>query len=409
MMQAYDLVWQALAEAAGLPASAVLDLRGNHDVFDTLRNTRQDLFCFHSATAAAHGSKSAASTRVRPTLLPAQVLLNPISHSRSRPDHQPQSSRGRRPLQHPHGGSSNSDSSSNSSSSSSSTATNSYVAAAVEQQHFIGHLNGKPPAALRSQFEVLGKQQRQQRRKSQPALLGTQKADQATPSPDSSNGSGVIISNAKSHTHSEHRVAAAQAQQAADSDVKPPPAVAAAAARAAAATAARSLQAAGAAAAAAVGASCPAAVLLGLDLSPNVGLLGTANFFGVASSSMLEDIEQQLQALYTSSSSSSSSSREDQTATVPPACMSHTAIISYSHYPFSTVAGSYRQHAGQRLVAEGGRALRDLLMRYDVSAHLSGHLHDLLGPHMQAMHLKGSGVHGQTYLADLEVSQTELS
>jgi len=101
-VQAYEVVWQALAESAGLPASAVLDQRGNHDVFDTLRNTGQDLFTFHSATAAAHGSEAAAAIRVRPWLLPAQVLLNPISHSHSRPDHQPQSNRGRdhRRLQH---------------------------------------------------------------------------------------------------------------------------------------------------------------------------------------------------------------------------------------------------------------------------------------------------------------------
>eukprot|EP00775_Hariotina_reticulata_P008125 gene8125-8319_t len=62
--QAYEVVWQALAEAAGLPPSAVLDLRGNHDVFDTLRNTGQDLFSFHSATAAAHGGEAAASNRM---------------------------------------------------------------------------------------------------------------------------------------------------------------------------------------------------------------------------------------------------------------------------------------------------------------------------------------------------------
>jgi hypothetical protein len=36
-VQAFERVWKHLAAAAGLPASSVLDLRGNHDAFDTMR------------------------------------------------------------------------------------------------------------------------------------------------------------------------------------------------------------------------------------------------------------------------------------------------------------------------------------------------------------------------------------
>jgi hypothetical protein len=37
--QAYEAGWRALASAAGLGAGCVLDLRGNHDAFDTLRGS----------------------------------------------------------------------------------------------------------------------------------------------------------------------------------------------------------------------------------------------------------------------------------------------------------------------------------------------------------------------------------
>lgn len=114
-----------------------------------------------------------------------------------------------------------------------------------------------------------------------------------------------------------------------------------------------------------------------------------------------------------------------------------TPIISYSHYPFSTVAGGWtgspyrnpssstgERHgavvvdedsfadaaaaeaaaAAARGLGEAGRALSRLLGRYDVTAHLSGHLHDLMGPHMYTKYAKQrSGVSPPTFLADLEV------
>lgn len=35
--QEYKQMWRKLADATGLPVSRVLDIRGNHDVFDTMR------------------------------------------------------------------------------------------------------------------------------------------------------------------------------------------------------------------------------------------------------------------------------------------------------------------------------------------------------------------------------------
>jgi hypothetical protein len=58
--------------------------------------------------------------------------------------------------------------------------------------------------------------------------------------------------------------------------------------------------------------------------------------------------------------------------------------------------------AGQGL-GEGGRALAALLGRYDVSAHLSGHLHDLMGPHMFTRYRRDVPGSTASYLADLEV------
>ena len=98
-----------------------------------------------------------------------------------------------------------------------------------------------------------------------------------------------------------------------------------------------------------------------------------ANFFGIAAPDLLQQMEQQLAAFSSSSS-----------------CQRRPPVISFSHYPFSTITFSpgARQAGGGQL--EGGRAVRDLLARYDVSAHLSGHLHDLVGPHMHTLHAKQS-------------------
>jgi hypothetical protein len=141
-------------------------------------------------------------------------------------------------------------------------------------------------------------------------------------------------------------------------------------------------------------------------LAPNVGLHSPSNFFGVAGPALLQQVQQRLQQLRSSSSSGSSGSSSSKAGQALPAGCSNVPIISYSHYPFSTVAAAYGSSSGVvdgggEPAVEGGRALRDLLCRYDVSGHLSGHLHDLLGPRMHVMYDKQQllgGVFGRSKL-----------
>ncbi|KAI8469343.1 MAG: hypothetical protein J3K34DRAFT_459429 [Monoraphidium minutum] len=72
--EAYSRSWRHMAAAAGLGPEAVLDLRGNHDVFDAARAAAGDPFLVHSATVAAAGARGAA-TRARVTELPPRLLL----------------------------------------------------------------------------------------------------------------------------------------------------------------------------------------------------------------------------------------------------------------------------------------------------------------------------------------------
>jgi hypothetical protein len=293
VFQAYDVAWKQLAKSAQLPASVILDLRGNHDVFDTVRNSPQDLFATHSATAAAFGRQAAATQRLWLTALPAQTLLPKQQQQQQQQNNQ--------------------------------------------QQHSKRHHRGS-----------IGERRQQRRLQLQGFGTGS-----------SSNSTGTAVG--KPQLASRQTLAAD--------------------ARAAAA--------------------CPAALLLGLDLAPNVGLHSPSNFFGVAGPALLQQLQQRLQQLRSSSSSSSS----DVGAALPPGC-SNVPIISYSHYPFSTVAAAYGSSSGVvdwggEPAVEGGRALRDMLCRYDVSAHLSGHLHDLLGPRMHVMYDKMQllgGVFGRSKL-----------
>lgn len=95
---AYARAWRRMAAAAGLPAARVLDVRGNHDVFDARRGDMGaegggkvgeaaaaaaaaegavdvgDGFLRHSATAAALGA-AGAMARARATQLPPRLLL----------------------------------------------------------------------------------------------------------------------------------------------------------------------------------------------------------------------------------------------------------------------------------------------------------------------------------------------
>ena len=50
---AYQALWQDVAAVAGLPHSAILDIRGNHDTFDTIRGGFADYYATYSTRAAA--------------------------------------------------------------------------------------------------------------------------------------------------------------------------------------------------------------------------------------------------------------------------------------------------------------------------------------------------------------------
>ncbi|GAX82028.1 hypothetical protein CEUSTIGMA_g9456.t1 [Chlamydomonas eustigma] len=47
----YHTLWRQLANSSHLPASAVMDVRGNHDTFDVIRGSPSDFFTQYSATA----------------------------------------------------------------------------------------------------------------------------------------------------------------------------------------------------------------------------------------------------------------------------------------------------------------------------------------------------------------------
>ena len=44
--QDYQKVWQGLADASGLASEAILDIRGNHDVFDVTRYHTHGNTCY---------------------------------------------------------------------------------------------------------------------------------------------------------------------------------------------------------------------------------------------------------------------------------------------------------------------------------------------------------------------------
>jgi len=65
-----------MASSAHLDPSHVIDLRGNHDVFDLRRAADADAFTRDSATAEALGAAGTAR-RVRVTELPPRLVLHP--------------------------------------------------------------------------------------------------------------------------------------------------------------------------------------------------------------------------------------------------------------------------------------------------------------------------------------------
>jgi hypothetical protein len=154
----------------------------------------------------------------------------------------------------------------------------------------------------------------------------------------------------------------------------------------------------------------------------------------MASNDLLAELQQTLQQLEAASNSQQQQQDACSSGRRMLAAGAAAPTISYSHYPFSTVGGGWSQSSHSRSsssradafivdedsfaasaaaeaaaasvqgLGDGGRALAALLGRYDVAAHLSGHLHDLMGPHMFTKYAKRSSGNGPThYLLDLEV------
>lgn len=94
-----------------------------------------------------------------------------------------------------------------------------------------------------------------------------------------------------------------------------------------------------------------------------------SNFFGVLNATTLSAAS----AALSSASAPGRPNCGGPSAPPPPR-------VSYTHYPLGVISSSPRPG----MTGGGGRALSDVLLRYGVSAHLSGHLHSLAGSFMYA-------------------------
>ncbi|GBF99083.1 hypothetical protein Rsub_11854 [Raphidocelis subcapitata] len=116
--------------------------------------------------------------------------------------------------------------------------------------------------------------------------------------------------------------------------------------------------------------ACPAAVLFGVDATPDVRMHSYTNFFGVLNATALADAAAALDGIAAARASPRCA------AALPP------PLLGYSHYNLGLI--SSRPTPGRR--DGGGRALAELLASRGAAAHVSGHLHTLAGPFMYANH-----------------------
>ncbi|RMZ56666.1 hypothetical protein APUTEX25_002755 [Auxenochlorella protothecoides] len=144
--------------------------------------------------------------------------------------------------------------------------------------------------------------------------------------------------------------------------------------------------------------SCPAVVLLSLDLAPRVGLRSPSNFVGVAGPSLLRALRVGAEAAWLGPGAPPR--RCSASSPAPP-------VVAFGHYPLSTVdteagawpLGTLRRLARPLLQPTG---LLAELLRLNVTAYLSGHLHGAFGQRLHAMHAGGGGPSG--HLAELETA-----
>lgn len=136
--------------------------------------------------------------------------------------------------------------------------------------------------------------------------------------------------------------------------------------------------------------SCPAVVLLSLDLAPRVGLRSPSNFVGVAGPSLLRALRVGAEAAWLGPGAPPR--RCSASSPAPP-------VVAFGHYPLSTVdaeagawpLGTLRRLARPLLQPTG---LLAELLRLNVTAYLSGHLHGAFGQRLHAMHAGGGGAAG---------------
>jgi len=99
---------------------------------------------------------------------------------------------------------------------------------------------------------------------------------------------------------------------------------------------------------------------IALDLSPETGIRRPANFFGLATSATLRELEEAL----------AQPCAKDNTVSMRQ--------IVFGHYPLAFVA------------AGSGAKVRRLLLKYNATAYLSGHLHILFGERVWRSHYRGN-------------------
>jgi hypothetical protein len=429
MMQAYQQLWHQLAAAAGLPPSAVLDLRGNHDVFDTWRDAPP-------AAAAAAGGGGLVGAGDTPKWQRKQGYL-----------------------------------------SSATTTTSSSGSGSKGEQ---GSLSRRQPGAAKSMLdpfatwsaaaEVGGAQAAARRVTTHylwPQLLLGAGPSPSRPEP-SAEARGVKQQKEEQRTEDGSRESAA----------------------AAAAAAARGARRAGRALTVKRGAwqqlfkqlpgadlnteeqsraalqaqVCPAAALVGFDVTPRLGLHGLGDFFGVVTQQLVSDLETALQQVRTPDTitaaavggtrgklhivppGSSTPTGQQPTGTAAAAaegaCGASIPIVSYSHQPTSmnyistspvhtgvtpaaaadaAAAASHKLHPGgsgrrpkqptslrcsSRWCGGAAAVIRSLLQQWDVSWVMVGHLHTVPGDRMHRVMPKAPAAPGEqagTYLAELEV------
>jgi hypothetical protein len=140
--------------------------------------------------------------------------------------------------------------------------------------------------------------------------------------------------------------------------------------------------------------ACPAAVLVGIDAAPDTRMYAYTNFFGVLNASALAEASAALATTTAERCDGADGAVAAAALAAPP------VILSYSHYPLGLISSSPKPG----LWRGGGRELARILARHDVTAHVSGHLHDLAGSFMYRRHLAGADASspGSSAVAEFE-------